>query len=96
MNRMTVVVAFAAALLSGIISRYISPTPVQAQAQTTAPVEVRAQRFALVNSAGVLAAIFTVDQPRPNVPYKRAVRLYDATGKEIWSAGGSPEKLALK
>ena len=102
MNRMTVVVAFVAALAGGMISRYVSPAPVlaqQSQAQSPAPSELRAQRFALVNPQGGVVATFTVDQPKfdPSVPNAPSIRLLDSTGKELWHAGGSPVRnLALK
>jgi hypothetical protein len=105
MNRMTIVVALVAGLAGGVISRYISPTPVlaqQAQAQSPAPVELRAQRFALVNPDGSVVATFVVDQPKPlaGFPFpfaQSSIRLLDWSGKEIWSAGGNPvRKLALK
>jgi hypothetical protein len=42
-----------------------------------------------VNPEGGVVATFTVDSP--------SIRLLDATGKELWSAGGNPvRKLALK
>ena len=102
MNRMTVVVAFMAALAGGAISRYISPAPVlaqQSQARSTAPVELRAQRFALVNPDGLVVGTFMVDQSKfdPSVPNAPSIRLLDSTGKELWHAGGSPVRnLALK
>jgi hypothetical protein len=102
MNRMTVVVAFMAALAGGAISRYISPAPVlaqQTQARSTAPVELRAQRFALVNPDGLVVGTFMVDQSKPleGAPFKPSIRLLDFNGKEIWRAGGDPVRnLALK
>jgi hypothetical protein len=100
MNKMTVLIAFVAALAGGVISRYVSPAPVQAQtkAQNSAPAEIRAQRFSLVNPDGVLVATFVVDQSNPtDILAQPSIRLLDWNGKEIWSAGGSPvRKLALK
>jgi hypothetical protein len=108
MNKTTIGVALVAGLAGGMISRYISPAPVlaqQAQAQNPAPVELRAQRFALVNPQGAVVATFAVDQPRfdatfpntPSFPNAPSVRLLDSNGKEIWSAGGNPmRKLAVK
>jgi hypothetical protein len=102
MNKMTIVVALVAGLAGGAISRYISPAPVlaqQTQARNPAPVELRAQRFALLNPDGAVVATFTVDQPRfdPTSLNTPSIRLLDATGKELWSAGGNPvRKLALK
>jgi hypothetical protein len=101
MNKMTILIAFVAALAGGVISRYVSPSPVLAQqtpAQSPAPVELRAQRFALVNPDGGVVATFVVDQSDPtNILAQPSIRLLDWRGKEIWSAGGSPvRKLALK
>ena len=103
MNRMTVVVAFVAALAGGVISRCLSPAPVlaqQAQAPSPAPpVELRAQRFVLVNPDGGVAGAFVVDQPKPtDIPFTPpSIRLLDWSGKEIWRAGGSPVRnLAVK
>jgi hypothetical protein len=101
MNKMTVLIAFVAALAGGVISRYAAPVPVhaqQAQAPTSAPVELRAQRFALVNPDGGVVATFVADQSNPtDILAQPSIRLLDWRGKEIWSAGGSPvRKLALK
>jgi hypothetical protein len=105
MNRTTIVVALMAGLAGGVTSRYISPAAVlaqQPQAQGPAPVELRAQRFSLVNPDGSVVATFVVDQPKPlaGFPFPFAqpsIRLLDWSGKEIWSAGGNPmRKLAVK
>ena len=61
MNKMTILIAFVAALAGGVISRYAAPAPVHAQqAQTPAPVELRAQRFALVSPRWSVVATFVV------------------------------------
>jgi len=102
MNRMPIVVALVASLVGGVISRTISPTPVlaqQPQAQSPAPVELRAQRFALVNPDGLVVGTFMVDQSKAldGPPFKPSIRLLDSSGAEIWSAGGNPmRKLAVK
>jgi hypothetical protein len=102
MNRMTIAIALAAGLVGGVISRYISPAPVlaqQAQPQSPAPVELRAQRFVLVNPDGLVAGTFTVEPGKlTDVPFTPpSIRLLDWSGKEIWRAGGSPVRnLALK
>ncbi|HXI39117.1 MAG TPA: hypothetical protein VNH83_04020 [Bryobacteraceae bacterium] len=44
--------ALAAGLLGGMFSRYLTPTPVFAQVQASAPKEIRAQSFFLVNKQG--------------------------------------------
>jgi len=100
MNKSTIAVALAAGLIGGVISRYAAPAPVHAQqVPTPAPVEVRAQRFVLVNPDGSVAGTFAVEQPKPNeVPFTPpSIRLLDWSGKEIWRAGGNPvRQLALK
>jgi hypothetical protein len=102
MNKMTIVVALVAGVVGGVISRTISPAPVlaqQAQAPSPAAVELRAQRFSLVNQDGMVVGTFMVDKAKPleGMPYKPTIRLLDFNGKEIWSAGGDPvRKLALK
>jgi len=103
MNRTTIIVALMAGLVGGLISRYISPAPVlaqQPQAQSPAPVELRAQRFSLVNPDGSVVATFTVDHPKTPDTFPLpppSVRLLDSGGKELWRAGGNPmRKLALK
>jgi hypothetical protein len=98
MNKSTIAVALAAGLIGGVISRYGAPAPVHAQ-QAQPPVEVRAQRFVLVNPDGGVAGTFTVEQPKPtDIPFTPpSIRLLDWSGKEIWSAGGNPvRKLASK
>ena|ERR1700733_9236635 len=102
MNKSTIAVALAAGLIGGVISRYISPAPVlaqQAQNQSPAPLELRAQRFVLINPDGSVAGTFAVEQTKPtDIPFTPpSIRLLDWNGKEIWRAGGSPVRnLALK
>jgi hypothetical protein len=93
MNKSTIAVALAAGFIGGAISRYAAPTPVHAQqaAQSSTPVELRAQRFVLVNPDGGVMGTFTVEQPkRTDIPMPPSIRLLDWSGKEIWRAGGSP------
>jgi hypothetical protein len=100
MNKSTIAVALAAGLIGGMISRYAAPASVHAQqAAQPAPLEVRAQRFVLVNPDGSVAGTFAVEQPKPtDFPFPPpSIRLLDWSGKEIWRAGGSPVRnLALK
>jgi hypothetical protein len=102
MNKSTIAVALAAGLIGGAISRYAAPAPVHAQqAAQPAPLEVRAQRFVLVNPDGSVAGTFAVEQPKPtDIPFpftQPSIRLLDWSGKEIWRAGGNPvRQLALK
>jgi hypothetical protein len=102
MNRnMTLILAFGAGLLGGVLSRWITPTPVLAQAQATLPAsatpvpkEIRAQRFTLVGEDGVVLGTFGMDsmmRERVNGKLRGnpTIKLFDESGKEIWSAGGS-------
>lgn len=109
MNKLTLaVVALVSGLAGGVVSRCISPAPVLAQQRpVTDPVELRAQRFVLVNQAGDVVATFagavtTLPQgmavPRPGFAGPRPlIQLLDPSGQEIWRAGGNPVRgLALK
>jgi hypothetical protein len=98
---LTVILALAAGLAGGMLSRYIAPPAAHAQASQRQPAEIRAQSFVLVDSANRTIGTFTFD-PRSgprilNVPNGGAVTtpsptrivLRDAAGREIWSAGGN-------
>ena len=80
MNRTTIALAFVAGLAGGMLSHYLSPEPVHAQALT--PKEVRAGSYVLVNEKGTVLATLSDDNGRP------CFRLFDDHGREIWSAGG--------
>ena len=80
MNKRTVVLSFAAGLLGGAISHYLSPQLVHAQSQ--APIEFRAERFVLVNEKGNMIGTLCNESGRPSL------KLFDDRGREIWSAGG--------
>ena len=81
MNRtMHVTLALAAGLLGGLLSRYLMPTPVFAQAQAQAPKEIRAQSFVLVNKQSIpLGRIGFDAEGIPNIT------LVDDNGRTIWS-----------
>ncbi len=81
MSKRTVVLAFAAGLLGGITSRYFTPQLVRAD---SAPREFRGQSFVLVNEQGMVLGTFSEEAGRP------ALKLFDAGGNQIWSAGGKP------
>ncbi len=81
-QRLTLTLALAAGLLGGLMSRYFTPTPVLAQAQTLAPKEIRAQTFVLVDPRGVPLGLMGFD-PRGNP----VIKLVDERGRVIWSAG---------
>ncbi len=78
-TRHLTLVALAAGLLGGLLSCYLTPTPVFAQAQAPAPREVRAQRFVLVNKQGApLGRIGFDSDGLPNIT------LVDENGRTIW------------
>jgi len=81
MNRkLNFTLALAAGLLGGVLSRYLTPTPVLAQAQAPAPREIRAQSFVLVNKQGApLGRIGFDSDGLPNIT------LVDENGRTIWS-----------
>jgi hypothetical protein len=80
MNKRTVVLSFAAGLLGGAISHYLSPQSVHAQSQALR--ELRAERFILVNEKGTVLGTLSDEEGRPSF------KLFDERGREIWSAGG--------
>ena len=83
MNKKNLILSFAAALLGGIVSHYVTPQVVHAQSQTQPPKEIRAARFVLVNEKGlVLGTLCDEGGGRPSL------KLFDERGQEIWSAGG--------
>jgi hypothetical protein len=85
MNRKTnFVLALAAGLLGGLISRYINPIPAYAQAQS-APKEIRAQSFVLVNELGAPFGLLGFDPS--GVPI---IKLVDVRGRTIWSTVRAP------
>ncbi len=83
MNRtLTLTLALAAGLFGGMLSRYLAPIPVHAQAQTPAPKEIRAQNFVLVNPQGIEVGLMGIGpQGRP------VIKLVDDQGRTLWSAG---------
>lgn len=79
MSKTTVAFAFAAGLLGGLASRYLSPQPVHAESN---PREVRAQSFVLINEQGVVLGTFSEEAGQP------VLKLLNANGREVWRAGG--------
>ena len=80
--RLTLTLSLAAGLLGGLFSRYVSPTP--AQAQTAAPTEIRAQKFNLVDQNGTVRGVFAVDNPVQRGGHP-VIKLFDIGGREVWS-----------
>ena len=85
MNRKTnLILALAAGLLGGLLSRYMNPIPAYAQTQS-APKEIRAQSFVLINEQGTPLGLLGFD---PNgVPI---IKLLDERGRTIWSTQPRP------
>jgi hypothetical protein len=100
-NKLTVSFALLAGLAGGMLTRFIAPAPVFAQAPVqilpapaplpnpTTPVtrEIRAQSFTLVDDRGNVVGTFAAE-PR-GIHFPARVVLRDSNGREIWSAGGS-------
>ncbi len=93
MNRSMTLVALAAGLLGGTLSRYLEPVPVLAQVQPQAPSVAAAQTLKLplelVDQTGAIVGAFTMDSD-----HKPNIRLYDPAPRSkdeprvIWSARG--------
>ena len=106
MNRnLTLAVSLAAGLLGGLLSHYVALPSVHAQAPAPNAVEIRAQRFTLVDDQGSAIGTFTVRENSPVVqrgpgyagpngkippPMSPRIVLLNPEGREIWSAGGNP------
>ncbi len=89
MNRnLNLILCLAAGLIGGVLSRWVVPAPVLAQAPASALKDIRAQRFTLVTEDGRILGTFGPDQPLNNNAMP-VIKLFDPSGREIWSAGGS-------
>jgi len=101
-NKLNVAVALFAGLAGGMLTRFIAPAPVFAQAPvqgglpapapspvTPGPVtyEIRAERFALVDHSGKVVGTFASESAGVRSPSRIVLR--DSYGHEIWGAGGS-------
>ncbi len=96
MNRkVNLVMALAAGLTGGALSRYVAPLPVLAQAEP--PKELRAQSFVLVDAKNNVVGTFTVSAIGPGKRLQTpTVVLLDRNDKEIWRAGVSVKVLAQR
>jgi hypothetical protein len=95
MNRkLNLSLALAAGLLGGVLSRYVTPLPVQAQAGP--PKELRAQSFVLVDDKNNIVGTFTASTTPPKPGQNQTVVLLDRNDKEIWRAGVSVKVLAQR
>jgi hypothetical protein len=89
MNRiLTPTLALAAGLLGGTLSPYVTPTTVFAQGQSTAPKEIRAQRFSLVDEHGRERGIFAIEKDG-----NATIKMFDGNGHEVFSAGPPSNRL---
>jgi hypothetical protein len=92
-GKLNIVLALAAGLTGGILSRYIMPTSVLAQTPspavrpTPAPKEVRAQTFIVVDDKGSVVGTFKPSIPKPGET--PTVVLLDPYGMEVWRGGGA-------
>src|SRR5258708_22629005 len=89
-TKSTVPLAFFAGLFGSMLSLQLVPTRVFAQQPPTrvqsppispAPIEVRAQRFTLVDPAGIPVGTFHVSGIQNG---ERTVALTDERGREVW------------
>jgi hypothetical protein len=68
-----------------MLSRHVTPITVLAQDRSTAPKDIRAQRFTLVNEQGIVLGAFGLDSPEQGS--NPTIRLFDESGREIFRAG---------
>jgi hypothetical protein len=88
MNRKThLILALAAGLLGGLISRYINPIPAYAQTQTT-PKAIRAQSFVLVDEQGMAFGLLGFTPKGAPI-----ITLLDERGRTVWSTAPRPSLL---
>jgi len=96
-KRLNLVLALAAGLLGGLLSRYIAPPAAFAQNQSPVAKEFRAQSFMLVDPDGRTVATLAPEslwsmarQHDANGVRIGRIVLMDSVGREIWSVGGTP------
>lgn len=83
MKPLYLTVALAAGLAGGVLSQYIWPLAVHAQAQSTK--EIRAQSFVLEDAGGRTLGTFSVEPARPGArDASGSIRLFDERGREVW------------
>jgi hypothetical protein len=99
-NKFVIPAAILAGLTGGMLTRFVAPAPVFAQAPAQVlpgpvPVpalpavtkEIRAESFTLVDHFGNVAGTFAAESTGIRRPARIVLR--DSQGHEIWSAGGS-------
>ena len=83
MKKLNLALALAAGFVGGVLSHSLTAPAVQAQSPSPAAAEVRARNFLLVNESGQVVGKFSAESDgRP------AIRLFDPSGREIWSVEG--------
>jgi len=81
MKRLHLALAVAAGFAGGVLSHSFTALTVHAQSPAAPAAEVRARSFLLVDDHGVIVGKLSAESGgRP------AIRLYDAGGREVWSA----------
>ena len=102
-NKPIIAVAVLAGLAGGMLTRFIAPAPVFAQAPIqvlpgpvpavpvpTSPAitrEIRAESFTLVDDRGNVVGTFAAEPKGIHFPARIVLR--DSAGREMWSVGGS-------
>jgi hypothetical protein len=79
-QKFNLTLALIAGLAGGFASRYLTPTPVFAQAQALIPKEIKAQKFVIVNEEGQALGVFGFDSNGTPM-----VNLTDENGRTVWS-----------
>ena len=88
MNRqLNLGLSLAAGLLGGFLSHYVSPALVHAQTQAASPKQITAQKFVLVNDAGLPAGVFGLQKDG-----SASIQLMDKDDRVVWSAGKTKAK----
>lgn len=81
MKKLNLALALAAGFVGGALSHSLAVPSVHAQSPAAPATEVRARSFLLVNDKGQVVGKFSAESNG-----KPAIRLFDASGREIWSA----------
>ena len=88
-RNLTLVLALAAGLLGGFLSRYVTLPTVHAQANPPNTLEIKSQRFSLVDAQGHVIGAFTGSVMKNQLEGTSArVAFVDPEGHELWSADG--------
>jgi hypothetical protein len=82
MKRLNPLLAIVAGMLGGLVTHYITPASVHAQA--SAPKEVQAQSFVILDRDNNVVGTFRALR---NLRDEASVVLVDPDGHEIWRAG---------